>query len=78
LDCHDPPSTETFTPKYVYYGWVYYLSKTLFGLAQLFLANFLLLSICSLSVALKVDKITRESRAILLDVTDENKHSSIE
>lgn len=69
-DCNQgsgPPVEQSFTAKYVYYGWIYYSSKAVFSLAQIGLANFLLLTVSTLSTALKVDKISRESRIILME-----------
>ena len=53
---------------YEFYGWIYYLSESSFYFAQIGLANFLLLTVTTLSISLKVESLTSESKQILMEL----------
>ena len=52
--------------QYTYYGWDYYLSEMIFKFFLTNLANFLILSVVTLSFFLKVEKLKNESKEILM------------
>ena len=52
--------------QYAYYGWDYYLSEMIFKFSLTNLANFLILSVVTLSFSLKVEQLKNESKEILM------------
>ena len=55
-----------FSIHYAYYGWVYYLGEGIFKFYLVNLANFLILSVVTLSFSLRVEKLKNESKEILM------------
>ena len=52
----------TLSVRYEYYGWIYYSSRLFFSFAQQGLANFLLLTVITLSISLEIEKLMNESK----------------
>ena len=52
--------------RYEYYGWIFYAGRLAFNFAQQGLANFLLLSVVTLSIFLEIEKLMNESKQIRL------------
>ena len=52
--------------QYAYYGWDYYLGEMIFKFSLTNLANFLILSVVTLSFSLKVEQLKNESKEILM------------
>ena len=47
---------------YAYFGWIYYSSEMIFKIFHMGLANLLVLTVTSLSISLKVEKLSNEAK----------------
>ena len=54
--------------RYEYYGWIFYAGRLAFNFGQQGLANFLLLSVVTLSISLEIEKLMNESKQILMEL----------
>ena len=54
--------------RYEYYGWIFYAGRLAFNFAQQGLANFLMLSVVTLSISLEIEKLMNESKQVLMEL----------